>query len=234
MVDLHVETGEKQAAAHRIATGAAGAARGPDGRVVRDGRVVDLDVAARGVDAATLDRRVAGDRAVVDLEVAVDHVDAATLEGVASGDGAVVDLHIAADDVDAAHDRHVTDDHVAAHVVEGHARTVDDFQAAGSRPIEGHTPVEAQRAVRWMVCPARLGEKAIVSPLLARATSWASEPGPLSLSFTTVRVLSSVRPSSSDACGRKTARGDATKSRNGADGLLEDRMGNHVIGALLV
>ena len=68
-----------------------------------------------------------------------DHVDAATLEGMASGDRAVVDLDVAADDVDAAHDRHVVDDQVAAHVIDGHARAIDDRQAAGSRPIEGHS-----------------------------------------------------------------------------------------------
>ena len=109
-----------------------------------DDRVVDLDIAARGIDAAALDRRVARNRAVVDLEVAIDHVDPATLEGMASGNGGVVNLHIAADDVDAAHDRHILDDQVAARVLEGDARGIDDAQAAGSRPIEAQAPAETE------------------------------------------------------------------------------------------
>ncbi len=121
MVDLHVEAGEKHPAARRVPAGSSSAARGPDGRVVGDGRVIDLDIAARCIDAAALDRGVAGDRAVVDLKIASRHVDAAPLEGVASGDRAVVDLGVAANDVDRADDEHVFDHHVAADVIDGHS-----------------------------------------------------------------------------------------------------------------
>src|SRR5262249_16690642 len=77
-------------------------------------------------------------------------------------------------------------------------------------------------------------ENLIVSPLLARATSCGSEPGPLAWSLTTVRLLRSVRASSSDASGRKLVR--ARRAFRPARGgrVVEEWIGNNLIAVLLV
>jgi hypothetical protein len=62
--------------------------------------------------------------------------------------------------------------------------------------------------LRLIVCPLRLLSKRIVSPLAAVPRTARSEPGPLSLVFSTVKVLSTVLSSSTSSRGARQRTGD--------------------------
>ena len=230
MVDLHVEAGEKQAAAHRVAAGSPGAARGPDGRVIRDDRVVDLDVAARRVDTASLDRRVAGDRAVVDLQVAVDHGDAAPWtawppEMVLSWTSTLPPMTWMPPTIDMSL---MTRLPPVSLMATPELSTI--VRPLAPDPSKLKLPLKLSGDERWIVSPARPGRRRSCRRSWRGRLPGAANPARCAWPFVTVRVLSSVRPSSSDATGRKMVRA-ATPAGRPATGELS-RIGSGTMSSL--